>query len=116
MPEEDNRKMNLMKIHIFALVSLVLSIVVTLYTDQPLVMLWTLASIALGNIAGEMEEDYVWNDGICREYGEPWEFVENEMHTETTTNHYRCRDKWLSASPRDHFYKTYKGDKNKIEL
>lgn len=108
--------MSLTKIHIFALVSLVLSIVVAVYTDQPLVMLWTLASIALGNIAREMEEDHVWNDGICREYNEPWEFVENEIHVETTTNHYKCRDKFFSASPRDHFLKTYKGEKYKREL
>lgn len=97
------------KLLVLSIIGVVLSISMGLYFDDPWFMVWFLFSIALGNISKEIDEDSKWNNGICKKYNEPWEFVETIEYLETRDIHYKCKDQHFYASPRDYFKETYKG-------
>lgn len=99
----------LANICVLLFLGMILFIALGIVLDSGWFFIGFLACLAGLNIIGENEENRIWNNGICAHYNEPWQFIRNELHTETTSNVYQCRDKWFSASPRDHFRETYKG-------
>lgn len=96
------------KVYVISIIGIILSIAFGIHFDNGWFGLPFLFFIAMGNIARVIEENRIWNNGICAKYNEPWEYVGSEFYTETSSVYYKCHDQHFSASPRDHFVDTYK--------
>ena len=40
----------------------------------------------------QLEQDRVWNDGVCTECGDSWEFVNASRNKNTTTYFWHCNE------------------------
>ena len=59
-----------------------------------------LALIVFGNTRIRKKQKEIWNDGICKEYNEPWELVDIVDYSDLSWDYeFKCRDKQFLVSP-----------------